>query len=75
MAPPTEHVGAAHEDWRLGATCDDCTANHAERMSRHGIAPMALLSRMRDMEYESVYSAEKQAIADAHANGIQPERA
>lgn len=74
MTQQTEHQGSVHEDWRLGATCSDCQAHYHELRNRHGIAPMASLSRMRDMEYQSVYSAEQEAVADARANGIEPER-
>lgn len=74
MSKETEHQGSVHEDWRLGATCTDCQAHYRELRSRHGIAPMASFRRMRDMEYQSVFDAEREAVADARANGIEPER-
>lgn len=78
-APGTEHqsvFSGGHQDWRAGISCDECRTLHAERKAQHGGQKLLVsgLASMRDKEYSSVYALEKEAIADARANGIEPER-
>lgn len=78
-APGTEHQSVfpdGHQDWRDGISCEECLALKDARMARHGGQSLLVsgLASMRDKEYSSVYALEKEAVADARANGIEPER-
>ena len=78
-APGTEHqsvFSGGHDDWRAGISCDECRALKAQRQARHEGQQLLVsgLASMRDKEYASVYALEKEAVADARANGIEPER-
>lgn len=78
VTEPIEHQSVfpeGHQEWLLGSTCDECKELYAKRRAQHGIAPYINLSRMRDYDYHSVSHLEKQAVAAARANGIEPERA
>jgi hypothetical protein len=79
-APGTEHQSVfpeGHQTWEQGITCDECRELYAQRQARHEGQSILVsgLTRMKDYEYHSVGTMEKQAIAQARAAGIEPERA
>lgn len=75
----TEHISVypeGHQTWVAGSSCTECQALRGLRLERHGMAPLFTgIVKMRDREYTSTSVMEKQAIAQARANGIEPERA
>ena len=79
VIPGAEHQSVfalGHQDWREGTTCDECQALLAEKRNRGQQRLLVSgLATMRDREYESIQHAEKRMVAQARANGIEPERA
>jgi len=74
MIEPEEHLGViVHQDeWRPGATCDDCRAAYQERLNRlRGHVPRANIKRLQ-MERESHTSSrdvERSIIKSAKEEG------